>query len=255
MADNKFSLPVVAGTLQTDPRSGGIKRSSGVNVLPCVGKTWSQVRDDKNDDVNWLIAGYVSNSKTDVAVIAKGRGGMDICSQSLPNNQAVFGGIRVGQRFVTFFYADEETPTMQKGRASMHKNGVLNVLEGADGEVEMKRAKSVDYNPLDQHNIREIDDKASTQNVAKEKKNASGTRIGSCPLDEMGPTTPKAEGVPLSKIQNVESSQLPPGVDPARRELALSDKEFEEVFGMNLEAFNGLAAWKRNNLKKKHGLF
>lgn len=27
---------------------------------------------------------------------------------------------------------------MKKGRASMHKNGVLNVLEGCDGEVEMK---------------------------------------------------------------------------------------------------------------------
>jgi hypothetical protein len=30
------SLPIVAGTLQTDPRSGGIKRSSGVVVLPSV---------------------------------------------------------------------------------------------------------------------------------------------------------------------------------------------------------------------------
>jgi hypothetical protein len=30
------TLPVVAGTLQTDPRSGGLKRSSGVNVLPSV---------------------------------------------------------------------------------------------------------------------------------------------------------------------------------------------------------------------------
>ena len=28
--------PPIAGTLQTDPRSGGIKRSSGVNVLPIV---------------------------------------------------------------------------------------------------------------------------------------------------------------------------------------------------------------------------
>ena len=27
---------IIAGTLQTDPRSGGLKRSSGVNVLPCV---------------------------------------------------------------------------------------------------------------------------------------------------------------------------------------------------------------------------
>lgn len=81
------------------------------------------MRDDKNEDVNWLIAGYIPNSKTDITVIAKGPGGMDACSQSLPKDQAVFGGIRVGQRFVTFFYTDEGTPTMQKGRASMHKNG------------------------------------------------------------------------------------------------------------------------------------
>lgn len=27
---------MIAGTLQTDPRSGGVKRSSGVNVLPSV---------------------------------------------------------------------------------------------------------------------------------------------------------------------------------------------------------------------------
>ena len=27
---------------------------------------------------------------------------------------------------------------MKKGRASMHKNGVLNVMEGCDGEVTMQ---------------------------------------------------------------------------------------------------------------------
>lgn len=27
---------IIAGTLQTDPRSGGLKRSSGVNVFPSV---------------------------------------------------------------------------------------------------------------------------------------------------------------------------------------------------------------------------
>ena len=37
--------PIIAGTMQTDPRSGGVKRSSGVNVLPIVnegmGKFWT----------------------------------------------------------------------------------------------------------------------------------------------------------------------------------------------------------------------
>ena len=31
--------PMIAGTLQTDPRSGGLKRSSGVNVLPIVAES------------------------------------------------------------------------------------------------------------------------------------------------------------------------------------------------------------------------
>lgn len=31
-------MTILAGTLQTDPRSGGIKRSSGVNVMPSIGE-------------------------------------------------------------------------------------------------------------------------------------------------------------------------------------------------------------------------
>jgi hypothetical protein len=30
------TMTILAGTLQTDPRSGGIKRNSGVNVLPSI---------------------------------------------------------------------------------------------------------------------------------------------------------------------------------------------------------------------------
>jgi hypothetical protein len=30
------NVPIIAGTLQTDPRSGGVKKSSGVKVLPIV---------------------------------------------------------------------------------------------------------------------------------------------------------------------------------------------------------------------------
>lgn len=29
-------MTILAGTMQTDPRSGGIKRSSGVNVMPSI---------------------------------------------------------------------------------------------------------------------------------------------------------------------------------------------------------------------------
>lgn len=75
--------------------------------------------------VDWLIAGYDKNSKTDITVLDKGIGGIDACSIALPLQMAVFGGCRLKQsgRFVCFFYADDGTPVMQRGRASMHKNG------------------------------------------------------------------------------------------------------------------------------------
>ncbi|KAL7557392.1 hypothetical protein ACA910_001375 [Epithemia clementina (nom. ined.)] len=130
---------MIAGTLQTDPRSGGIKKSSGVKVLPEVAETWAKIRDDRNMEVDWLIAGYVAGSKTDITVVASGAGGPSACAAALPDGEPVFGGCRMSNgRFQGFYYVSENTSSMKKGRASMHKNGVLNVLEGRDGEIDMK---------------------------------------------------------------------------------------------------------------------
>ncbi|KAL7535930.1 hypothetical protein ACHAWF_005316 [Thalassiosira exigua] len=127
-------------TLFTDPRSGGVKKSSGVNVLPIVAETWAQVRDDSNEDVDWLIAGFDGSSKTDVTVLASGSGGVEACSAALLERAACYGGVRLRDngRFVTFYYVPDGCPVMQRGRASMYKNGVLNVLEGSDREIDMK---------------------------------------------------------------------------------------------------------------------
>ena len=85
-----------------------------------------------------MIAGYREGSKTDIVVHNKGSGGIKECSASLPQGKPVFGGCRLKtNRFVTFFYADERVPVMQKGRAAMHKNGVLNTLVGSDCEIDM----------------------------------------------------------------------------------------------------------------------
>jgi advillin len=46
-----------------------------------------------------------------------------------------------------------------------------------------------------------------------------------------------------------------PNVDPARKEDYLSDAEFQSAFGMDRAAFKALAKWKRDDLKKKHGIF
>jgi len=44
-------------------------------------------------------------------------------------------------------------------------------------------------------------------------------------------------------------------LDPSKKELALSDEEFMEVFHIDKEAFGKLPGWKRTNLKKGALLF
>lgn len=137
--------PAIAGTLQTDPRSGGIKKSSGVNVLPVVAETWAQVRDDSNADVDWLIASFDGKSKTDITVVASGSGGVEACSAALLENAACYGGVKIGgNSFVHFYYCPEGCPPLQRGRATMYKNGVLNVLAGCHREIDMKPGATED---------------------------------------------------------------------------------------------------------------
>lgn len=99
---------------------------------------WAEVRDNSNASVDWLIAGYDGASKTDITVLKRGSGGVAACAAALPDSDPVFGGCRLRTgRFMAFYHAPEGASVMKKGRASMHKNGVLNVLEGCDGEFDM----------------------------------------------------------------------------------------------------------------------
>lgn len=52
----------------------------------------------------------------------------------------------------------------------------------------------------------------------------------------------------------VNGQKLPEGVDPAKREKFLSDKEFLRIFGMDKEAFGKLDEEKRKALKKQRNL-
>ena len=62
---------------------GGVKKSSGVNVLPIVAETWAQVRDDSNTEVGWLIASFDGNSKTDITILTSGSGGVAVSTRAL----------------------------------------------------------------------------------------------------------------------------------------------------------------------------
>jgi len=116
-------------TLFTDPRSGGVKKSSGVNVLPIVAETWAQVRDDSNTSVDWLIASFDGSSKTDITVIASGSGGLESCASMLPESNACYGGVKLKSgRFVTFYYTPDACPVMQRGRGEYYLSNILNAF-------------------------------------------------------------------------------------------------------------------------------
>eukprot|EP00550_Attheya_septentrionalis_P005025 CAMPEP_0198282418 /NCGR_PEP_ID=MMETSP1449-20131203/2249_1 /TAXON_ID=420275 /ORGANISM="Attheya septentrionalis, Strain CCMP2084" /LENGTH=246 /DNA_ID=CAMNT_0043978673 /DNA_START=161 /DNA_END=898 /DNA_ORIENTATION=+ len=246
---------MIAGTLQTDPRSGGVKKSSGVNVLPIVAETWSEVRDNSNNDVDWLIAGYDKNSKTDITVIFKGSHGIEGCSKALPDQMAVFGGCRLKQngRFVTFFHCAEGTSPMQRGRASMHKNGVLNVLEGSDCEIDMKPGITEETLTLPI-----ISDGGPTSMTAAPVPRRTVPKSSPSPTPPPVAVTPSSdlasnvqalsisvEGyIPYEQLKTINDvSDLPSGVDLSTREEALSDEEFLAVFGIDKETFRLQPAW------------
>lgn len=274
---------MIAGTLQTDPRSGGVKKSSGVNVLPIVAETWDEVRDEKNLDVDWLIAGYDGSSKTDITIHHKGCGGVSACSAALPEGMASFGGCRLSSsRFVSFFYVAEGTPIMQKGRASMYKNGVLNTLEGCDMEIDMKPGiTEADLSsssggavgnentggklPPPRGNMPSNDtspEHAAQPALVCEEKSTSASKANGANDESngaLGETGVKslhisdAGFIPYSALKDAQD--LPSGVDPAKKELSLSNEEFDSIFGMDKAAFSSLPTWKRNAKKKELGLF
>lgn len=47
----------------------------------------------------------------------------------------------------------------------------------------------------------------------------------------------------------------PEGVNPAKKEYYLSEDDFNAVFNMTIDAWEGLKDWKRKDFKKKVGLF
>ncbi|XP_078259380.1 villin-1-like [Rhinoraja longicauda] len=60
---------------------------------------------------------------------------------------------------------------------------------------------------------------------------------------------------PLDQLLHKLPEELPPGVDPTRKEDYLSDKEFEKIFDTTRYKFNSMPEWKQKNLKKAKGFF
>ncbi|KAG8432266.1 hypothetical protein GDO86_016781 [Hymenochirus boettgeri] len=60
---------------------------------------------------------------------------------------------------------------------------------------------------------------------------------------------------PAEMLVNKTPDELPPGVDPTKKEIYLSSEDFIAVFGMTQAEFKGFPEWKKQNLKKGKGLF
>jgi len=59
----------------------------------------------------------------------------------------------------------------------------------------------------------------------------------------------------LATLRQHDPDLLPEDVDPAIKERYLSPEQFQETFGMMVEAFAALPVWKQQGLKKKVDLF
>lgn len=55
-------------------------------------------------------------------------------------------------------------------------------------------------------------------------------------------------------LEDIKSGAIP-GLDATKKESYLSDADFLSIMGMEREAYDKLAQWKKNDLKKKNGLF
>lgn len=60
---------------------------------------------------------------------------------------------------------------------------------------------------------------------------------------------------PLATLREKDPEKLPPEVDPVHKEDFLSDADFAAVFGVDRASIDSIPMWKRNNMKKKAGLF
>lgn len=268
-------------TMQTGCLTGGVKRSSGVNILSDVTENWSKVRDDGSPNTDWLMCGFVKGSKTDITTLSMGGGGVEALSNSLSSDIPAFGGFRLRStgRFVTFFHVgDDSTPALIKGRVCLYKQAVFNVFQGSDCEVSVTPGVTTEHDVMSQlrdkiPSIKHSSDsmhrqKETTENVKRrvlQTKSQSNSKLQletsstSHAITNLNSSLEKMADnchYPYEALRNItDSSMLPPGVDPAHRELSLNPQEFIQVFEIDSLSFFKLPKWKQTQLKKKVQLF
>lgn len=274
--------------MQTGCLTGGVKRSSGVNILSDVSENWSKVRDDSLPKIDWMICGFVQGSKTDLTTLSMGGGGVETLSKALKSDIPAYGGFRLRSngRFVTFFYVgDESTSALLKGRVCLYKQAVFNVFQGSDCEVSIVPSVTTERDIMRQLTEKIPSSKHTSNMSYRQKEMAEDTKSRALQSKphiaassnrshnlQMNPSSTSSSITldsklsiekrthtcyyPYESLRNIsDSSLLPPGVDPAHRELSLNPQEFMQVFEIDSLSFFKLPKWKQTELKKKVQLF
>lgn len=144
--------------------------------------------------------------------------------------------------------------------------GIMNVLQGSDYEVKLLKnmteeevenlsckGGSSDDNGEGSHKApTPYRSTARTAPLPYTKSNKNTKGCSDDPKKSCNSSGPVAYAL-LKDVRDVNS--LPSQVDPFRREQALSNREFEQVFGIKKEQFATLPAWRKASMKKAKGLF
>uniref|UniRef100_A0A672NQX9 Villin-1 n=1 Tax=Sinocyclocheilus grahami TaxID=75366 RepID=A0A672NQX9_SINGR len=87
-----------------------------------------------------------------------------------------------------------------------------------------------------------------TQPTSNQTNSSSSTQGGNLPR-------PVTQSFPPEKLLNIQTEDLPDGVDPTRKEDYLSNDDFNLIMGISRLDFYALPSWKQRSLKKEKGLF
>jgi len=92
---------------------------------------------------------------------------------------------------------------------------------------------------------------AAAAGAAPAAKPAAVQRVTSLADSGLGYLDPSTHKFSYADLKNKTAAN----VDPTKREQYLSDAEFQQVLGMDRAAFEGLVQWKKDQAKKKAGIF
>lgn len=139
-------MDVTKKELYTAKRSGGLQTDD-----PAISSASVNLRSTESS-VNWMLLKIVNGNQLSLA--GQGEGGVCELLANLSDDEVYFGAFhcQVGKMTKTFhiFFVGGSVPALRKGKASLHKNAALAVVE-AHGEI----AYNGDLSSFDENVIRQ----------------------------------------------------------------------------------------------------